>query len=323
VSPAPLAAVTGATGFVGRHLVDHLLAKGFAVRALSRGRPGLPAAVETVAGTLDDAAALSRLVEGASVVHHVAGAIAALSEREFLAVNGEGTARVVEACRTQGVPRLVLVSSLAVTGPCARGSAVDETTPPAPVTPYGRSKLAGEQVVAGGGVPFTIVRPPVVYGPRDTQLLRLFRIARTGVVPLLGDGHQELSLVHAADLARALVAAGSSATCAGHIYHAGHPQPVTQRELARGVGRAVGRPKARLVALPGGAVRLALHALGTAAFMTGRANVLGPDKAAELLAPAWVCRSAALERDAGWRAEIGHDQGLGDTAAAYRAEGWL
>ena len=87
--------------------------------------------------------------------------------------------------------------------------------------------------------------------------------------------------------------------------------------------RAVGRPSARLLALPGGAVRLALHALGTASLMTGRPNVLGPDKAPELLAPAWVCRSEALERDAGWRAEIDHDQGLRDTAEAYRAERWL
>jgi dihydroflavonol-4-reductase len=323
VSRGLLAAVTGATGFVGSHLALALLAQGHAVRALSRGRPGLPAGVETVAGTLDDEGALRRLVAGASVVHHVAGAIAALSEPEFLAVNREGTARVVAACAAEGVPRLVLVSSLAVTGPCARGEAVDETTPPAPVTPYGRSKLAGERVVAEGRVPYTIVRPPVVYGPRDRQLLRLFRIARTGVVPLLGDGGQELSLVHAADLARALVAAGSSEACVGRTYHAGHPRPVTQRELARAVARAVGREAPRLVALPGGAVRLALHALGTASLLTGRPSLLGPDKAPELLAPAWVCRSDALGRDAGWRAEIDHDRGLGDTARAYRADGWL
>jgi dihydroflavonol-4-reductase len=319
---APLAAVTGATGFVGRHLVDHLLEEGYAVRALSRGRL-TPQGVEAVRGDLDDVSALRTLVRGAAVVHHVAGAIAAAREQDFMAVNRDGTARVVEACAAERVPRLVHVSSLAVTGPCARGGSVNEDTAPAPVTPYGRSKLAGELVVRQGGVPFTIVRPPVVYGPRDTQLLRLFRIARRGFVPLLGDGGQELSVVHAADLARALVAAGRAAAAVGRVYHAGHPDPLTQRELARTIAAAVGQPDARLLPLPGLAVRAGLQVIGSAALMFGRTTLLGPEKAPELLAPAWVCRSEALARDGGWRAQIGHLAGFTQTAAWYRAERWL
>jgi nucleoside-diphosphate-sugar epimerase len=161
-----------------------------------------------------------------------------------------------------------------------------------------------------------------VYGPRDRALLVLFRAASHGVVPLLGDGEQELTLVHAADLARALVAAAVSPATLGGTYHAGHPDPVTQRALAEAVGRAVGRP-ARRVTLPGPLVRALLGVAGAAARAAGRAPLLDGDKANELLAPGWSCSSEALRRDAGWVAEISLDEGLAGTARAYREAGWL
>jgi nucleoside-diphosphate-sugar epimerase len=176
--------------------------------------------------------------------------------------------------------------------------------------------------VCAAGVPFTIVRPPAVYGPRDRAFLALFRAAARGVVPLLGDGTQELPLVHAADLARALVAAATSAATLGGTYHAGHSEPVTQRGLADAVGRAVGR-RARCVTLPGPLVRALLGVAGAAARAVGRAPLLDGDKANELLSPGWSCSSEALRRDAGWVAEISLDEGLAGTARAYREAGWL
>ena len=275
-----------------------------------------------VRGGLDDRAALDALVAGADVVFHVAGLIAARSEAEFLAVNRDRTAALARACRRAGVARLVYVSSLAVTGPSERGRPVDETTTPRPLTPYGRSKLAGEQSVRESGAPFTIVRPPIVYGPRDRQTLRLFRMARRRLVPLVGDGSQELSLVHAADLAEALVAAAASPAAAGRTYHAAHPAIVTQRALAEEIGRAVGsRP--RLVPVPGGAVRAALAVSGALARVTRRPTLLHPSKAPELLAPAWTCTADALARDAGWSAQVPLARGLRETADWYAGAGWL
>jgi nucleoside-diphosphate-sugar epimerase len=248
--------------------------------------------------------------------------VAARSEAEFLRVNRDGAARVAGAAARAGVGRLVLVSSLSVTGPSRPGRAVDEVSGPGPVTAYGRSKQAGEEAVRASGVPFTVVRPPAAYGPRDRAFLPLFQAAARGVVPLLGDGAQEATLVHASDLARALVAAADACATVGRTYHAGHPDPVAQVALAEGVGRAVGR-HVRCVRLPAPLVRGVLGVAGSVARALGRAPLLDGDKANELLAPGWVCSSEALRRDAGWTAEIPLDRGLAETARAYRGAGWL
>jgi dihydroflavonol-4-reductase len=305
-------------------LANALLARGHEVKALARTpAPALAeAGGEVVPGSLDDITALRRLVEGAEVVYHVAGAIAARSEADFMRVNGEGTARVAEAARAAGVRRFVYVSSIAVSGPSARGKPMDEAGPARPITPYGRSKQAGEEAVVRGGVSFTIIRPPVVYGPRDKSVLRIFRLARRGYAPLLGDGLQELSLIFAADLARALLAAAASPAAKGRTYHAAHPEVVTQRELVRAIGRACGRT-VRTVAVPAPVVRALINVTAVAARMTGRATFLEPSKAPELLAPAWTCTSDTLAREAGWKAEVDLTRGLAETARWYREAGWL
>jgi nucleoside-diphosphate-sugar epimerase len=319
------AAVTGAAGFVGGHVADALRARGDLVRCLVRSRAqgerlsGI--GCDLVEGRLDDAPVLRWLVDGCDAVFHVAGALAG-PEEHLMAVNREGSARVARICRELGVARFVYVSSLAVTGPARRGSLRYESAPPRPVTPYGRSKQAGEEAVRASGVCFTIVRPPVVYGPRDRQLLRLFRLARLGLVPLLGDGRQELSLVHAADLAEALLAAAAAPATAGGTYHAAHPEVVTQEGLGRAIARAVNRPALPL-RVPQELLRPLLALSGRTARLFGRTTVLGPDKLPELVAPAWTCASGALSRDAGWQARTAHAEGLAATARWYAAEGWL
>jgi nucleoside-diphosphate-sugar epimerase len=316
------AALTGATGFVGGHLLERLAGAEVSCLARTPSAALMRAGCRVVPGAIDDPAALDTLVSGADVVFHAAGLIAARSEEELLAANRDGTAAVARACRRAGVARLVYVSSLAVTGASERGRPADETMPPRPLTPYGRSKLAGERSVRESGTVFTIVRPPVVYGPGDRQTLRLFRMARRGLVPLLGDGSQELSLVHAADLADALVAAAESPAAAGRTYHAAHPELVTQRALLEEIGRAVGR-RPRLVPVPASAVRAALAFSGAVARVARRATLLDSSKAPELLAPAWTCTAEALARDAGWRARVPLARGVRETADWYAAAGWL
>jgi dihydroflavonol-4-reductase len=319
-------ALTGATGLVGGHVAQRLLREGFSVRCLIRSprHRGVFEAFgcQIVMGSLEDEAARMALVDGVDDVYHVAGLIAARSEAEFERVNVTATRALAEAAARSGVRRFVHVSSLAVTGPSPDGSPLDECGEPRPVTPYGLSKRAGEDAVRSAGVPFTILRPPAVYGPRDRAFLRLFRFARFGFVPLLGDGTQRLTLVHVGDLAEAIFAAGASERTTGGTYHAGGDEIVTQRELALLIGAALGKD-VRTVPLSPGIVSSALRVGGWLSFLTRRPSILSPLKGPELLAPAWTASSAALERDAGWVPEISLGEGLAATAEWYRARRWL
>jgi nucleoside-diphosphate-sugar epimerase len=237
--------------------------------------------------------------------------------------NRDGTARVLEALGP-GVRRLVLVSSIAAAGPSAPGRPLDEDRVPQPITDYGRSKLAGELLVRQAAVPWTIVRPVVVYGEWDRELLRIFRAARRGLGAVFGDGAQQLSVIYAGDLADALIAAGTTEAAAGGTYFATHDEPTTSRELVRAVARATGaRRDPRIVAIPPALGRGALWAIGSLAHLIGRSTVLSADKANEFLAPAWTCRAAALARDTGWRARTDLAAGLARTAAWYRERRWL
>ena len=321
--------VTGATGFVGAHLVKALRARGDRVAALVR-RPALAAQhgwgpeVRLVRGDLAAEEALREGSAGADVVYHVAGQIAARNVAEFMMCNRDGTANVLEAARDGGARRVVFVSSLAVAGPTTPGHPIDETRPPAPVTDYGRSKLAAEVLVRAMPFEWTIVRPPMVYGEWDRATLKIFQLARRGLVPVFGDGSQELSVIHAEDLAQSLIAAGTSPAAAGRVYFAAHPTVTTTRELVVSVGRALGRDRApRIIPVPPFVARGVLWTTGTLAHIAGRATVLSADKSNEFLAPAWTCRSDALTRDTGWRAQVHLDDGLRRAVSWYREAGWL
>lgn len=318
--------LTGGTGFIGTHLVNTLLAAGDHVTCLVRSpakAEGLAGrGVRLVQGDLHNRAALREGCAGAELIIHLAGVIAAPSARDFLAANRDGTANVLEAAATSPPRRFVFVSSIAATGPTTVGQPLDESAPLHPVTPYGESKRDGETLVRAAAFPWTIVRPPVVYGEWDRATLKIFQLANRGVVPLLGGGAQELSAIHAADLARALVAAGRTERSAGRIYFAAHREVTTARALALSVGQALGKHP-RVIAIPVPVARVLMSVVGTAARLTGRASVLSAERADEFLAPAWTCRSDALSADTGWQAEIDLVTGLRRTAAWYRQQGWL
>jgi nucleoside-diphosphate-sugar epimerase len=193
------------------------------------------------------------------------------------------------------------------------------------VTAYGRSKLAGEEVVRESGLPWTIVRPPMVYGPRDSEVLKVFRLTRTGLAPVFGDGSQELSAVYGPDLAEALVAAATSEAASGRTYYACHPEVFTSRSFVESVGRVVlpSGSGIRVIPLPLWLARGALTVTGAAARLAGQATILTPDKANEFYQPAWTGDPAALMQDTGWRPTHGIETGLPATAQWYREQGWL
>ena len=327
--------VTGATGFVGSHVVAALLNDHHEVVCLVRD-PAKAARVlgrqpvRLVPGDLFTPEAMEQGCRGADLIIHVAGLIAARSRDEFQAVNGRAAGRLVETARriAPDLKRFVYVSSLSAAGPTRQGKPLSEGDQPRPVSEYGRSKLAGEEAVKAGGVSWTIVRPPTVYGPGDPETLRAFRFARLGLIPQYARPDQELSFIHVEDLARAVVAVTAPAG-QGRTYFVCHPEIATWRDAMTAIvaasraalGRAARPP--RFVPIPPQLTRSILWALGTAAKAAGRATLLSSDKAAELLAEAWTCSSAALTRDVGWRATIDLRAGLPSTAQWYASHGWL
>lgn len=323
--------LTGATGFVGTHTVRALADAGHEVVALARSEekarrlfPDADADVEWVVGDLGNEGALRRGVRDAEVVVHVAGLTKAVRPEQLDEVNGEGTRSLLEVTRGHAPDgaRFLHVSSLAAAGPTRHGRRALETDPPNPVSRYGKSKLLGEGHVRASELPWTILRPPAVYGPRDVEFLRLFRIVGRGWSPVFGAGDQELSLVYVEDLAQA-IAACVGTDFLGRTYYAAHPEVVTARELAERIGRALGVPKLRTLRIPRGLVQPALSLSGWCARLLGQATMMSGDKAPELIAEAWTCSTDALERDAGWTASTGTTDGLAATTAWYRAQGHL
>ena len=318
--------VTGATGFVGSHLVEALRRRHDDVTALVRSPDKARAleghGVRLVWGDLHHPAALERAAASQDVVIHVAGLVAARDEAEFLRANREGTARLLEAAVRAGVRRLVLVSSMAAGGPSAPGRPLTGAEPARPVTAYGRSKLAAEELVRAGGVPWTILRPPMVYGPRDREVLKVFRFARLGIAPVFGEGTQELSAVHGADLARALVASATAERAIGRLYYACHPETFTSTAFVRSVAATLGRP-VRVIRVPHRLGSAALWLTGAAARLIGRPTIFTADKANEFFQPAWTGDPRPLVEETGWVPEFGLEGGLADTYEWYRAAGWL
>ena len=318
-------AITGATGFVGSHVAEALLSAGLRPRVLARDParliPGLRAACDVVTGSLDDQASLAALVAGAGVVLHLAGLVRAARERDFDATNRGGTENMLAALAAAApAARLVYVSSLAAHGPSPEPGGREPEAPAAPVSAYGRSKLAGEAAVRRSAAPWTILRPPAIYGPRDVDVLQFFRLAARGVVPIPA-GERWVSVAHVTDVVRAVLAAAAG-EADGRILALGEPQPRMMRELVELLARA-GGVRARVVEVPAALLRVAgrcgdlLQRLGfTAVAMTS-------DKAAELVARHWSARSAPALAALGLPGFVPFAVGAAETWAWYRQAGWL
>lgn len=321
--------ITGATGFVGSHTLQALAARGAPLRALVRPtsdvRLARELAVELRTGGLEDPSSLARAIEGADVVLHLAALTRARTPAEFERTNHQGTRALVQAILAANPRprRLVYLSSLAAVGPSRNGHPVTTADAPRPLTAYGRSKLAGEQacLAAAGRLEVVIMRAPAVYGPRDRDLYTFFRLAARGLLPVPGGPDRPIQLVHARDLAESLARAATVQQAAG-VYHVAHPRPYVWVEVARAIAHALGR-SARVVRVPPALVRGAAAATELASALAGRATIFDRDKARELLAPGWLCETEAAKRDLGFEAQIALPEGLAETAAWYRAQGWL
>lgn len=262
-------AVTGATGFIGRHVSARLAALGTDVRAIVRSRGRLAALPNlTIVQAPLEPSALAAAFAGVDAVVHLAGVVSTVRLHEYADVNVGGTRAVAAAAFAAGA-RLIHVSSLAAAGSASPASPRREEDPSRPLTPYGRSKLESEQHVAAlQGLQWTILRPSVVYGPGDRAMLPLFRFARYGVLPLIGRRDAAYTFIHIHDVLRAIEAALAAPALFETVF-VGHPQPVTARQLLAGIQTAVGRPAA-MVPIPDALMRIAAMAGEATGKIVGR-----------------------------------------------------
>lgn len=322
--------LTGANGFVGSHVLERLIEADHEVAVMLRRTSNTRflrahlQRVEVRYGSLESPESLRQALAGAEAVVHCAGRTKAVRRADYYAANAQGALHVAEACNAcaDTVRQLVLISSLAATGPGTPGSPARGDGPARPVSAYGRSKLLGERHVRERcRVPFTILRPAAVYGPRDGDFLLIFRAVRGGLAPMVS-ASQPLSLIYVGDVAQAVVRSIGCARGFGNVYHLAHPAPCTQGELVRAVAQALDARPVRLP-LPAPVLYPVCLARGLWARITGRPGILNMDKIAEYRAAGWVCETAAAREDLGFVADTALEEGLRRTAEWYAEAGWL
>ncbi len=316
--------VTGGTGFIGGHLLERLSALDSPTRCLVRPKRrsrGLPAGVEQAAGDLLSGAGLDEAVQGVNAVIHLAGVVSALRPEDFYAGNARATLRLAQALAGRKV-RLVQVSSLAAAGPSTDGVPVNEATEPHPFTHYGKSKLEAEHIVRQLVPGAVIVRPPVVYGPRDAGVFQLLKPIARGIAVAIAGGERWVSFVYVHDLIEGLLAALHAPNATGNTYFVAHPKPVSWSELANTAGRIMGR-KPRIVRVPVGLARGVGYCGEIWSQLRKKPAILSREKVAEACCMYWTCDTRRAAADLGFQAKTPIDRGLAETLAWYREAGWL
>jgi len=314
--------VTGASGFIGSHVVDHLRRHGHDVRCLVRRSSSLrylPSA-ELAYGDLISGEGLGDALRGVNCVIHLAGVTKALRAADYYKGNATATASLVGAMKDRPA-RLVHVSSLAAAGPSPDGHAIDEDETPAPLTHYGKSKLEAEEIARGlpGAV---IVRPPVVYGPRDADVFQLLQSISKGLVLQIAGGQRWFSAIYVKDLAEGLAAAAFTSAAAGRTYFLTHPEALTWTVFSDAAAGIMGK-RPRLVSIPYRAAWAAGFGAEVWSLVTGRPGIISRDKVSEARRTYWICSGARAAGELGFAARTSIWDGLAETLAWYKEAGWM
>jgi len=323
--------LTGASGFVGSHVLDVLRAGQHEVSILLQHTSNTRFVTRHLAdvtvhyGGLDDGPLLTKAMSGVEAVIHCAGKIKALHSSEFYRVNQAGTSNIVTAANAccESLRQLVYISSLAVSGPGVPGCPAEEAGDPRPVTVYGQSKRLGEiEIRQRCRVPWTILRPAAVYGPRDAEFLNLFQKVKQRFMPLISGPKRSLNMVYGPDVAAAVLCSIMDDRGTGKTYHVAAEPPCTDEEFMQEIARSLNVRPFRL-RIPRALLYLGCSIQEVLSRMTGRPNMLSRQKLPELLAPGWVCSTERIRKDLGFAAPTPLKEGIRQTLEWYRGEGWL
>jgi nucleoside-diphosphate-sugar epimerase len=264
---------------------------------------------------------LERAVRNVSAVFHLAGVTSAIDDNAYNRVNVEGTRNVVRAMQEHAPNALLLfASSLAAAGPARGRHPLYEDDEAAPVSPYGRSKLGAERIVEESNLQHSIVRPPAVYGPRDTDILAAFRMAARGIAFRVAPENQLLSMVHVEDLARGMVQAVEREGRGRYYMTDGMTH--TWAAIMESISRAVGTTP-RVIGIPAGVADFVSRTERLRASIMGSKPLLTPGRITELMQANWTCDDTFARLDIGYESSISLPEGIRSTADWYRQAGWL
>ncbi len=320
------ALVTGGTGFIGSHLVEALLKKGYDVTCLVRQTSTLRwiegLKVKLTYGDCAEKETLKGLIKGFDYIYHLAGVTKAISREVYFRENSLGTENIVNGAAegNPGLKKFVYLSSLAASGPSPDGIPLDENMLPNPVSDYGRSKLEGEKAVLsmGGILKFVIIRPPAVYGPRDRDIYFFFKMIKKGIIPVWG-GERFLSLLYVDDLIEGIISAGERGE---GTYFLSDGKIYSVEAITKKITEALGVRPLKMKIPEALLYAIALISEGFYR-ITGKPPLINREKITEALQKYWICNNSRAVNDLGFKPGVFLDDGIRRTAYWYKDHGWL
>lgn len=322
--------VTGSSGFVGSHLVDKLLELNHNVRVIMRKESKLkwidPRRVEIFNCNYDDVENLRDAVSNVDYVFHVAGVIKAKTKEIYYKGNVEVTQNLLEAVEqfNPSLNRFVFISSQAAAGPSPSNQPKTEEMECNPVTTYGKSKLEAERVVRNyeGKIPFTIVRPSAVYGPRDSEILLFFQTLKKGIQPMVGFSEKYVSLVHIQDLIDGILLAAFSDKSLNQTYFISSEKGYGWEEIGNISSKIFGKRVLKL-RIPHFMIFTVAAISQFFSYFRKEATILNLEKAREMVQNSWVCSVEKAKRELGYSQKVDLEQGVRETIQWYKENGWL
>ncbi|MDO4629388.1 MAG: NAD(P)-dependent oxidoreductase [Planctomycetia bacterium] len=311
------ALVTGGTGFLGRNLVKYLLDRGWNVVCLVRpnSRHGVltEMGAELVLGDFTQEEILKKAVENVDVVFHVAGCVAALTLEKVMQVNCQYSENLVRVCaEKENPPIFVYVSSLAAAGPSTPERPHEEDDPCKPISWYGKSKFAAEMMLRGYAerLPITVVRPPMLFGPYDHEVVKWFQgIRKSGIFFIPFIRNYRFSMAHVDDVCQLLVLASEKGdrmvkepeTQGQAVYYVSQTEHPTYMEMGKIFGTALGRKRTFILPVSPIVMRIVCGVSEFWAQRTGKVTTLGMDKYREVSAGSWSCSADKARKQLGFQ----------------------
>ncbi|RPI75943.1 MAG: NAD(P)-dependent oxidoreductase [Ignavibacteriales bacterium] len=324
------AVVTGASGFVGSHLVDLLLQKNYKVKCIVRKTSNIKwlkdKDIEIHTSELTDKENLRRIFIGADYIFHVAGIVKSKKPEGYFKGNVETTRALLEVALEykDNIKRFLVVSSQTSSGPSVLSKPICEDDPCEPITTYGRSKLAQEQLAKSfmDRLPITICKVAAVYGERDTEIFIFFKTFAKGLMTSIGLHDKQVSLLHVADVVRGLYLAAVSENSAGKSYFITSEKFYTWKEVGDVTSKVMSK-KPLKVKVPHFIVYTIAAIAQFFSMFSSKAATLNIEKGKDITRSAWISDYRKAYNDFNFKQEVSLEEGIKRTIEWYKQMKWL